>query len=377
MTALTLAQAVAVVPDASFDESFDGDASLSINAVTADSRQAGPGVLFVAVAGTAGDGHQFIAAAEQQGATAVVVDGAWAGKIAAGTTVIRCRDTRPVPALIARALADHPDEKMWTTAVTGTNGKTTTTFLIQEMLNQLHGPCGLLGTIFYDDGRQQKKAPLTTPSGPDFYETLGRMVENGCRSVTMELSSHALDQQRTAGLGLDVALITNLGRDHLDYHANMKDYLAAKMKIRDLLRPGREGQGTGQAGIFAVNVGDESLLDLTRDLTGDLSEEGPNRLRFCADPTRDVAADLRVLSADIDLKGIQLSLIWQNETFALKSPLVGRFNVENLTAAVAVGLALGFKGSECAAALAGVQQVPGRLERFSLPSGAAAVVDHR
>jgi UDP-N-acetylmuramoyl-L-alanyl-D-glutamate--2,6-diaminopimelate ligase len=186
--------------------------------------------------------------------------------------------------------------------------------------------------------------------------------------VAMELSSHALDQQRTAGLGLDVALITNLGRDHLDYHSDMDSYLEAKAKIRNLLRRDAKSGGAGKPGIFAINVGDEGLRNL--------AQTSSHVLRFCAEPTCEVEAELKVVEAELSLRGTSLKLLWQDGDLSLESPLVGRFNVENLTAAMAVGLALGLEGQMCAEALAGVDQVPGRLERFVLPNGAVAVVDY-
>ncbi len=346
-----------------------GDPSLAIGKVTADSRQAGPGVLFVAVRGTDSDGHSYVEQAIAAGASAVVVEAAHGGEFPAQTTVVRCADTRAVPALTARRLYGEPDQDLWAVAVTGTNGKTTTAFLLQEMLSVLHGPCGLLGTIRYDDGCKTVPAALTTPGGPEFYKILGRMVTNGCRSVAMELSSHALDQQRTAGLGLDVAVMTNLGRDHLDYHADMAEYLAAKARILDLLRPGDAEHGTGLVGALVLNVGDHGLADLA---TGD-----HRVIRFTTRlDTAAKAADLRVVAAELTLTGTRLRLNWRGQEMLITSPLVGRFNVENLTAALAAGLGLGLTPEECAAALAGVSQVPGRLERFGLPNGAIAVVDY-
>ena len=350
-----------------------GDPSLTasrlvIDDVTADSRAAGPGVIFVAVRGTSGDGHRFVAQAAAAGLPVVVVATDFGGEVPAGTAVVRCADTRPLPALLARVLHGNPDQKLWTAAVTGTNGKTTTAFLLQEMLTALHGPCGLLGTIRYDDGRSSEAAPLTTPGGPVFYDYLGRMAANGCRSVAMELSSHALDQQRTAGLGLDVAVMTNIGRDHLDYHATLEDYVAAKARIMDLLRPGGAPGGTGRPGTVAINVGDLHLASLD---TG----HHPT-IRYCARPDSGVTADLEVVAAELALTGSRLQLRWQGRLIDLNSPLVGRFNVENLTAALAAGLGLGLEAAACARALAGVDQVPGRLERIGLPGGAIAVVDY-
>ncbi len=345
-----------------------GDPSLAISGVTADSREAGPGVLFVAVRGTGGDGHRFVAQAVAAGSPAVVVESSFTDEISAEAAVIRCEQSRSLPALLARALHGAPDRQLWTVAITGTNGKTTTAFLVQEMLRLLHGPCGLLGTIRYDDGQTIQDAPLTTPGGPVFYEKLGQMVANGCRSVAMELSSHALDQQRTAGLGLDVAVMTNLGRDHLDYHADMDEYLAAKAKIMDLLRAGRDGVGTGLPGALAVNVGDRYLAGL---VTGN-----KRVIRYCTAPEAGPQADLVVTEAELALTGTRLQVSWQGQSWEIKSPLVGRFNVENLTAALATGLGLGLDPAACAEALAGVDQVPGRLERIVLPTGGIAVVDY-
>jgi UDP-N-acetylmuramoyl-L-alanyl-D-glutamate--2,6-diaminopimelate ligase len=199
-----------------------------------------------------------------------------------------------------------------------------------------------------------------------FFALLGRMVANDCRAVAMEISSHALDQRRTAGLELDVAVLTNLGRDHLDYHHDLEQYLRAKARIRDLLRPARDGRA---AGAVVINRQDEQLR--TVDLSGCRS------VGFAADPRLPAhGADLCVTAASLRLDGTHLDLQWQGRSLALDSPLVGRFNVENLTAALGAGLAMGYEPDACCAALAAVPQVPGRLERLPLPGGAIAVVDY-
>lgn len=334
--------------------------------VTADSREAGPGVLFVAVRGASGDGHAYAAAALAAGCPAVVVEDATAVPDAPPGRVLVAADTRPLPALFARRLAGEPDLALRTAAVTGTNGKTTTAFLLRALLGALHGRCGLVGTIEYDDGRDRTPAPLTTPGGPVLFELLGRMVANGCRAVAMEISSHALDQGRVAGLELDVAVMTNLGRDHLDYHGDLDRYLAAKARITVLLRPARGGAA---AGAVVVNRQDERLR------TVDVS--GRRTVGFAADPRQPAhGADLRVTTATLRMDGTRLELDWRGRPLRLESPLVGRFNVENLAAALAAGLALGYEPADCCAALAAVPQVPGRLERLPLPNGAIAVVDY-
>ena len=337
-----------------------------VTRVTADSREAGPGTLFVAVRGTGGDGHAFAAAALAAGCPAVIVEDRAAVPAADPGRVLVAADTRPLPALLARRLAGEPDRRLCTAAVTGTNGKTTTAFLLRALVGALRGRCGLVGTIEYDDGLQCVPAPLTTPGGPVFFDLLGRMVANGCRGVAMELSSHALDQGRTAGLELDVAVLTNLGRDHLDYHHDLAQYLAAKARIVDLLRPAGGGR---PGGAVVINRQDDSLRTL--DL------KGRRAVGFAADPRRPAhGADLRVTAAALRRDGTHLDLDWQGRPLGLDSPLVGRFNVENLAAALAAGLALGHEPHACCAALAAVPQVPGRLERLPLANGAIAVVDY-
>jgi UDP-N-acetylmuramoyl-L-alanyl-D-glutamate--2,6-diaminopimelate ligase len=185
----------------------------------------------------------------------------------------------------------------------------------------------------------------------------------------MELSSHGLDQGRVAGLGLDVAVMTNLGRDHLDYHGDLASYLAAKARIIDHLRPGHGTGGTGRPGVLVVNGADPAFAGLD---AGDRTV-----VRFRAEPGPVVAGcDLQVLAADLDLDGIHLELDWRGRALEVRSPLVGRFNAANLTAALAAGLALELDPPACCEALAGLDQVPGRMERIDLPGGGLAVVDY-
>jgi len=343
-----------------------GDSSLAINRIEADSRQTGDGTLFVAVKGSGGDGHAYLGQVLDRGCIAVVhqnplEDYLSSEQLTKIKASVQLKDTRPAPAVLARELADCPDQKLITAAVTGTNGKTTVAFLLQEMLNRLAGPCGMLGTICYDDGKSSIPAPLTTPGGPVFYEWLGRMAANGCQSVAMELSSHALDQQRCAGLNLSVAIMTNIGRDHLDYHHDIPTYVEAKARIMDYL----------EAGAAVV-------LNTADDLLAELDTSGRRVISFDprTDGVREDRADLILSRAVLGLTGTELKLDLNGGAYSLESPLVGRFNVENLMAAFAAGVALGFEPQQVCEALAGVNQVPGRLERFLLPGGALAVVDY-
>jgi UDP-N-acetylmuramoyl-L-alanyl-D-glutamate--2,6-diaminopimelate ligase len=355
---------------------ISGPADVRVDRVVADSREAGPGAVFVAVRGTGADGHRFVPQAVAAGCAAVVVAADQAPAVRAAlpdplpAAWVVASSTRGLPARLARECEGRPDRDLVCAGVTGTNGKTTTTYLLRELLAELHGRCGLLGTICYADGAQEVAAPLTTPGGPELYRWLARMRDTGCGAAAMEISSHALDQQRPGDLALDAAVLTNLGRDHLDYHGDMASYLAAKARILDLLRD-RPGRGK-PAGVAVINGADPSFARLD---PGDL-----RTVRFVADPDAAPparrAADLQVTGAVLGLEGTVLQLRWRGEELELRSPLVGRFNVENLTAALACGLGLGYAPGACVAALGAVAQVPGRLERFALPGGGLAVVDY-
>jgi len=355
-----LTQAIEVVQ-------WDGTQDLEVTAVTADSRAAGPDTLFVAVKGTTADGHRLLPTALERGCRAAVVsveaaatlDPALRARFAA---LVRVADTRFAPALLARTLAGAPDAQLFTAGVTGTNGKTTVSFLLQSVLGRLRGPCGLLGTIRYQAGDLQEPAPLTTPAGPELYRWLGLMVQEGCRSVAMELSSHALDQGRAAGLRLDVAVMTNLGRDHLDYHRDLAAYLAAKAGIFDHLDP--------DGGAAVINADDPAFSDLVDGLSEPILFSATGR------PCGKRIPDLTVTDSRLDRSGSRVDFTWRGRPLTVKSPLVGRYNVENLTATLAAVLGAGFDPDRAVAALESLEQVPGRMERFVLPSGGLAVVDY-
>lgn len=349
----------------------EGDAAARLERASVDSRRAGPGTVFVAVAGAAADGHDFVAAAVAAGCTAVAVREGWdlPADLPPGprpAAVIRAGRTRGLPAVFARRLLGEPDEGLLVAGVTGTNGKTTVSFLLRHLLGATVGPCGLLGTIRYETGRRSEPAPLTTPDGPRLFELLAEMRAAGCRAAAMELSSHALDQERARDLALDVAVLTNLGRDHLDYHPDLPAYLAAKARIVELVRAAPRRRKP--PGAVAVNAGDPAFRAL--DLAG------VRAVRYAATMPAPPDAELRVVEAALGADGTRLVLEHRGARCELRSRLVGRFNAENLTAAVAAGVALGLAPERCAEALAGAPQVPGRLEGFALPGGARAVVDY-
>ncbi len=334
--------------------------------VSVDSRSCGPDTLFVAVAGAAADGHRFVPDALAAGCPAVMVSDAEVAAHAAdaGAAVLRVADTRPWPARLARELHGRPDEALRLVGVTGTNGKTTTAFLLRALLASVDGGCGLLGTIRYETGARVEAAPLTTPDGPALYALLAEMRDHGLAAAAMEISSHALDQSRVADLALDAAVMTNLGRDHLDYHPSLAAYLAAKALILGRLGGARRDKAPGVA---VINGDDEAFDDLPVDPAVRCVRYGRGERG---------TVDLKLLDADLRPDGTALRLDWRGRPLALASRLVGRFNVENLVAALATGLALDLDPEACVTALADAPQVPGRIERFALPNGASAVVDY-
>ncbi len=314
-----------------------GDPGLPLTAVVEDSWSLEPGALFVAVAGHGSDGHAFISNAVAAGAVAVVVDAAQIQRRpgcpssdTGPSTWVTAPRTRGLPARLARECEGRPDENLSLVGVTGTNGKTTTAFLLQEMLGRLRGPCGLLGTIRYDDGRRSVPAPLTTPGGPVLYHWLARMSAEGCRSAAMEVSSHGLDQGRTDGLALDAAVLTDLGRDDLDYHGDMDRYLAAKCLILELLAGPRRAKPTGVA---VVNVADAAL-------TGVRNPHGET-VGYSTDPTATLA-DLRLRQADLSLEGSRLALTWRATICSSPVPRWADSTWRTSPAALDAALALGY-----------------------------------
>jgi UDP-N-acetylmuramoyl-L-alanyl-D-glutamate--2,6-diaminopimelate ligase len=288
---------------------LSGDGACVVDRVVLDSRSCRAGDLFVAIRGTTGDGHDYLDKAVAGGCSAVLVDGAYQGD--PGVPMLRAQDSRAWPALLARALHGLPDRSLLTVGVTGTNGKTTTAWLLRHLLAAHLQCCGLLGTILYDDGRKVEAAPLTTPDGPRLYAALAAMQANGCRAVAMEISSHALDQKRVAGLSLDAAILTNLSRDHLDYHIDMRSYLAAKAKIVNLLY---DNDTQASPGWVVINADDSGLAEIP---TGNCPV-----MRFS---TAGAAADLRVVACDFRTDGTTITYDFQGRIFELTSQLVGRY----------------------------------------------------
>lgn len=338
--------------------------SVRICDLTEDSRTVVPGSLFVARRGTKDDGRKFITDAVRAGAVAVLTDQPLTGHV--GVPVIRVDDVATVSARIAERFYGNPTSQLGVVAVTGTNGKTTTTYLVWQLLNALGVRCGLIGTVIVDDGVGVGAASMTTPPAIETSRTLSLMVESGCRGAVLEASSHALDQRRLDGLRIGVGVFTNLTGDHLDYHGTMERYGAAKARLFDLLSP---------AGAAVVNADDPRAMEIA----------GGSRascLRCTASGA--AGADGAALVRAASMAGMDLRLRGPWGTFEASVPLIGGYNVMNVLQAVGAVFALGrqghagippMSGDQIAAALGRVSAPPGRLEPVLLepkrrPTGA-------
>ena len=351
---MTLVDLLAVVPGA---EVTGHSPSGEILRVTADSRAARPGDVFVAIRGQKADGLDHAGEAVARGALAVVSDRPRPPEVAASVSWVQVPEPRRALALLAARLAGNPAERLVLAGVTGTNGKTTTTTLLEALLARRHGRSGFLGTVAYRTGRRELPADRTTPDATVVQGLLAEMVAEGLPAAAVEVSSHALALDRVAGCLFDVAVFTNLTRDHLDFHSSLESYYLAKKSLFDLRKPGAAA---------VVNADDPSGKRLASEVAPPVVTYSPSG----------GDADVRAEDARCDLSGTSLDVVSRTVRFRVTSPLLGRFNVENLLAASAAGLALGMSPEDIASACAAVKSVPGRLERVEAGQPYAVLVDY-
>ncbi len=337
-------------------ETVTGPLETEITGLAYDSRQVRPGSLFCALRGSVADGHRFIPQAVAAGAAALLVEDPTG--LPAGVPCVVVADTRPAMARLAAAFYGEPTSGIPLVGITGTNGKTTTTYLVEGIMEAAAIPTAVLGTISYRFRDRQIPAPHTTPESVDLQRTLRDLVDAGARGAVMEVSSHALDQHRVDGCRFRAGIFTNLTRDHLDYHGDMETYLASKLRLFAELLPQAGGVG-------AVN------LD---DAYGHRVAEAAR----CPVITFGLADGAQVTARDIDFSvaGIAAVIVTPAGEFPLRSPLMGRFNLSNILAAVAAGVALGLPVEALKAGLESHRRVPGRLERVENDRGVALLVDY-
>lgn len=325
------------------DASFVGCAEIAVSVATDRSAECVPGCLFAALPGTKLQGRDFVPEAICRGASAILTPTPLP-EVPLPQCIVS--DARTAYAQLCHALAGWPTRRLGVAGVTGTNGKTSTAWLIRSMLAEAGYKTGLLGTIEYHDGEKSTPATLTTPDAKTLSTWLGSTLANGGNFAAVELSSHALDQGRAAGLLLDVAIVTNITHDHLDYHASAEEYRAAKARIAGLLKPG------GCLVLNADDPGGRSLLDRTPDRC-------QARTFGIEQPADVIAADIRE-SAD----GVQFLLRTSVDQVEISTSLLGRHGVANCLAAACAGLHFGLSLEQIASGIAALSCVPGRLQRI-------------
>lgn len=324
------------------DAQIVGDDDIVVTHATERSDLVSPGVLFAAIPGTRRNGEEFAHDAVLRGAEALLLS-----RELPDLPVPQCivPDVRRAFALLCDALVGRPSQSLTLAGVTGTNGKTTTTWMIRSILRAAGYQTGLLGTIEYSDGARRERAGLTTPDSQVLSNWLASMVAAGTTHAAMELSSHALDQGRACGTQLDAAIVTNITQDHFDYHQNFQAYLAAKARIVEHLKPG---------GVLVLNADDERSASIARSLPSDR-----RLVTFGIDHEADVTAPI----LEETTAGTRFILGCGAEAEEVFTPLIGRYNVANALAASAVAHHFGVPIKTIALGISLLSAVPGRMER--------------
>jgi len=328
-----------------------------VTCLITDSRRVVPGALFFALGGLRTDGNLFIEEAVDRGAVAVVSEQDLGSRFP--IDFVQVPDARQALAEVARRFYGCPDDELEVYAVTGTNGKTTVSMLAQHLMGG-QDAVGLIGTIRYDLGRRTLPSFRTTPESVDVFALLDQMRKNGCRKVSMEVSSHGIDQKRTHGLQVEVAAFLNLTQDHIDYHKTMEAYYQVKRRLFN----GEMGRLPRQA---VVNVDS----DYGRRLLSEIPDS-VKVTRFAVDAEAEVRAEAVRLYPD----RTEFRLVWPEGSAEVVSPLLGRYNVSNLLAALAMGRAGGGDIEEMLERLAAFPSVPGRMERIDCGQDFNVLVDY-
>jgi UDP-N-acetylmuramoyl-L-alanyl-D-glutamate--2,6-diaminopimelate ligase len=350
---VTLADVLDTVRALTTDASGFENAPLGepVSSVVYDSRRATAGSVFVALRGLKADGTEFVSQAIDRGALAIVSE----ATRPAGTSTpwLVVSDPRLALALLADRVYESPSRKMPVVGVTGTNGKTTTAYLLASMFDAAGMKAGLLGTVTYRLGAEEREASRTTPEAPDVQRLLHEMLEQGCAAAVMEVSSHALALKRVDGMRFAAGIFTNLTRDHLDFHEDMEQYFLAKRRLFELLPDDAPG---------VINVDDPRAASLV--------ETAKRPVTFGITKPADVTPG----PLEITLKGLTFDIRTPRGAVQIESTLVGRPNVYNILAAAATATALDLPLDAIAAGVRNLPGVPGRFEVVSSPEDDVTVV---
>lgn len=336
---------------------LQGDSTLDIRSLAYDSRRVQDACLFFAIEGEQADGHAFIEQVLHRGGVAVASERPAPGEFAG--TWVQVPGIRRALADVSRAFYGYPDRKIKLIGITGTNGKTTTSFLLHSIFESAGVTTGLFGTVEYRTGSNIRIPALhTTPESLDLAGYFDELVRGGGEAAVMEVSSHALAQERVWGLQFSAAVFTNLTRDHLDYHQDFESYFSAKRKLF-------EGQGAPPPELGIINLDDAWSQKL-------LSAPQARQITYGINS----GAEVKVKHFSQDLQGIHATLATPEGKLEIESPLLGRPNLQNILAAVAAAVGLGVEKTQVEVGVRALRQVPGRFERVEAGQSFIVLVDY-
>ncbi|MFH1593850.1 MAG: UDP-N-acetylmuramoyl-L-alanyl-D-glutamate--2,6-diaminopimelate ligase [Candidatus Omnitrophota bacterium] len=341
---------------------LDGKTSLlggdaEITSIAIDSRHVRKGALFVAIKGFKTDGSRFIKEAIEKGARAIVTEEKICD-LSRDVSNILVSNSKKALSIVTKNFYNSPSERLKVVGITGTNGKTTVAFLTQSIFNASGVPCGLIGTVECRSGKGVTASTMTTPDALSVNFLLDRMIENGLKAVSMEVSSHALDQLRVDDLLFDVAIFTNLTHEHLDYHGSLKNYMAAKMRIFKNLKRG---------GSAIINTDDISGRKALRRI------EGRKIVTYGLRGKPHISADIK----EANIYGSKLIIkVHKTDEIPVNTRLIGMHNISNILAATAAGIAQGFSGKDIKRGIEKVNAVTGRLEPVEMGQQFKIFIDY-
>ncbi|MBM3208183.1 MAG: UDP-N-acetylmuramoyl-L-alanyl-D-glutamate--2,6-diaminopimelate ligase [Chlamydiae bacterium] len=333
-----------------------GSKDIEVTGITSNSKTVVPGNLFIAKKGITCDGSQFIDEAIEAGASAILTD-MYNPFLAKNVVQLISKNISFLEGEIANVFYDDPSKSLFTVGVTGTSGKTTTTYMIRYLCEKLIGNTGLIGTVEWIVGNQYFPSTMTTPDIITNLKLMRDMRDSGSQACVMEVSSHALVQRRVDTIDFDVAVFTNLSRDHLDYHKDMEDYASAKARLFYLLKDDSK--------TAVLNADSEWTPVVAKDIRAKKITYGITNLA-------DVTAQDILLSG----QGTKFTVCYKEEKLSFSSPLIGLFNVYNLLAAISVGLSKNFSLGKVVEVLSSFHEVPGRLQRVANSRGLDIFVDY-
>lgn len=339
-----------------------GNLDVAVTSLTDDSRAVKPGSVFVAIQGERVDGHAFVGKAVEAGAAALVLQKGLNVTAAPSIPVVRVDDSRRVLGVLAGRFYREPASRLCMVGVTGTNGKTTVTYLCKGVLETAGRRVGLIGTVAYQIGDERLPAAHTTPGAVELQALLARMVDAGMNAAVMEVSSHALAMDRTTGCEFDVAIFTNLTQDHLDFHADMDGYFQAKLRLFADLDPAGRKLRPKRAIVNIDDARGARVCEASRVPVWTYAIQKP--------------ADIRAEDVRLALSGTRFTAATPHGRFPVESRLVGEHNVYNILAAIGVGLHEGLSPEIIQRGIASVVNVPGRFERVEAGQDFTVVVDY-